>query len=107
MEAFNANEFAVILHELAVLYTPVGTLPSLEQWVELVRSCSGALGTTDFGVASEKFMSLNKDKNVLTCGTFRGRFGDDGDRTTGNPKDVARAINAMCGLRSEPLVQLL
>lgn len=82
---------AMILSELAELHgAPEDLRPSLQQWLHLIRSCSGVLAGTNFSCVAERFMSLAGSR--ITVPRSRSL---SGLRVAGNLKDIAKALKAM------------
>jgi hypothetical protein len=98
LEVFDPNESAQILHHLTV-FNKVAVAeedrPTEAQWKPLLAACSGALATTDFALTAEHFMSLNRDKSVLSKTQSGGSFGRGGTRAMGDLEDIAKALYAM------------
>lgn len=62
-----------------------GLTPSLSQWHSLVKTCSGVLAHTSFGVVAEQMMSLADEDRVSS--TWPRKAGDAGD--------IAKALHAL------------
>ena len=74
---------AVILTEFAdIKGAPQYLRPSLHQWHELLKTCSGSLITTKFECIANQYMLLS------------GTLGKSGPAFVGEPRDVALALDA-------------
>ncbi len=59
-ECFQEEYTAEVFHEMASLYnTPATLTPSVNQWLQVVRACSGIFATTTFPVIAEQMISLH------------------------------------------------
>lgn len=84
----NLEAAAFVLTELSALNgVPQRLRPSLQQWHNLLKACSGALVTTKFECFANQYMVLNDGMNK----------GDPDDRI-GEPHDVAAVLNAIACL---------
>ena len=80
----NLEAAAVILTEFAdIKGAPQYLRPSLQQWHDMLKSCSGSLITTKFECIANQYMLLS--------GTWRKR----GLTTIGEPRDVALALDVI------------
>ena len=75
---------AVILTEFAdIKGAPQYLRPSLQQWHDMLKSCSGSLITTKFECIANQYMLLS------------GTLGKVASATVGEPRDVALALDAI------------
>ncbi|KAG7007396.1 hypothetical protein G7Y79_00010g028970 [Physcia stellaris] len=111
-EVLSPEVVASVLDELPATYqAPTYLRPSLLQWSALVSNCSGVVSTSNFALVAEHFMSLDGEglilplrglaKNLVekNLGSQVGHL-----RDCGQPKDVARALQAIGKLSSGNLI---
>lgn len=80
----------MIIQEYAQLYNADATgnmMPSYRQWEALVRSCSGVLAQSTFGIVVEFFKRFHPRK-------------DEPDSSCGEPKQVAHALEGLAKISS-------
>ena len=91
-ECYYENHAADILYELVQVYKPANSdnrTPSPNQWLAIVRQCSGVLATDEFPKLAEHFMQLLPENNSL-------RSESDVDRRgVASPNSLAEALLAM------------
>lgn len=97
---------AYILDELPEFYkAPPDLRPSLSQWEALANVCAGTLSSTNFGSIAEHFMSLNGD-TILSPDFSLVSVSKLKRRLTGEPKDIAAALQAISRLSSGSLISI-
>ena len=90
-ECYHENQAADILWELVQVYKPAssdGRTPSPNQWLAVVRQCSGVLATDEFPKLAEHFMQLHPQNSL--------RSESDHDRRgISSPNSIADALLAV------------
>ncbi|KAL9116322.1 MAG: hypothetical protein Q9187_007153 [Circinaria calcarea] len=75
-----------------------GLTPSLEQWLSLVKMCSGVLSASPFAVTAEHMMGLAGDVKVAVGAKHK--------RVAGDPVDVAVALDAIARISNGSLLSV-
>ena len=89
-EVHSPEVSTLIIQDYTKLYAagaPGNLVPSYRQWEALVKSCSGVLAQSPFGLVFEFFSRFHPrlDKSKVTCG---------------NPKQVAQALDGLAKISS-------
>lgn len=93
-EVMPADLAAVILDDLARAYgAPEDFRPSLQQWENLIKACSGVLSSSNFGKTADQFMRFHSVPSETPPD-----FGD--------PDDTANALKALACLSTGSLTSI-
>ena len=93
-EVMPAELAAVVLDDLAELYgAPNNFRPSLQQWENLIKACSGVLSSSTFGATADQFMRFHSEPSEKTPD-----FGD--------PKHTTNALKALACLSTGSLASI-
>lgn len=91
-ECYHEDLAAQVMHNIVLLYNPPGELtPSPNEWLMIVRACSGVFSATKFPVLAEGFMRLDPSSQRLTTMIDDMRTSPTG-RGCPSPEDLAASI---------------